>query len=324
MPASPDALARARPAALLRRMAEPARPLPPQPGAPDWFQQALDCPRVAGEVEVGGTAVETIVWGERGRPGLLFVHGMMAHARWWDFIAPFFADRYRCAALSFSGMGRSGWRDRYSIQTCVDELAAVMDAAGLYEGGVAPVIVAHSFGTFPARRFAESRGRELRAVVLVDGPLRETTRYAPSPPRLYSLKPYPTVEHAVETFRLVPEQPCANPWLVAHVAAGGLRQEDGHWFRCFDPDLRTKMAAHDYHAGLAPTQCPMAFVWGERSRLNTAEAQRAIDTAFPDAPRIEIPDAAHHVMLDQPLALVAALRGLLSGWPGVSFQEQSP
>jgi hypothetical protein len=30
---------------------------------------------------------------------------------------------------------------------------------------------------------------------------------------------------------------------------------------------------------------------------------------------IEIPDSHHHVMIDQPLALVAALRALLAAWP---------
>ena len=30
---------------------------------------------------------------------------------------------------------------------------------------------------------------------------------------------------------------------------------------------------------------------------------------------IEIPDAHHHIMIDQPLALVAAIRALLSVWP---------
>jgi len=32
------------------------------------------------------------------------------------------------------------------------------------------------------------------------------------------------------------------------------------------------------------------------------------------APVIEIPAAGHHVMLDQPIALVAAIRTLLSDW----------
>jgi pimeloyl-ACP methyl ester carboxylesterase len=32
------------------------------------------------------------------------------------------------------------------------------------------------------------------------------------------------------------------------------------------------------------------------------------------APLIEIPAAGHHVMLDQPIALIAAFRTLLSDW----------
>ena len=35
----------------------------------------------------------------------------------------------------------------------------------------------------------------------------------------------------------------------------------------------------------------------------------------PPIPMITIPDAYHHVMLDQPLAFVSAVRGLLAGWP---------
>ena len=35
----------------------------------------------------------------------------------------------------------------------------------------------------------------------------------------------------------------------------------------------------------------------------------------PDMLEIEIPDSHHHVMIDQPLALVAALRTLLAHWP---------
>jgi pimeloyl-ACP methyl ester carboxylesterase len=35
----------------------------------------------------------------------------------------------------------------------------------------------------------------------------------------------------------------------------------------------------------------------------------------PTAPVVIIPEAEHHVMIDQPLAFVTALRGLLAGWP---------
>ncbi len=64
-------------------------------------------------IDVRGAAIETLAWGERGKPGLLFMHGNGACADWWSFIAPHFADTHRIAAFSMSGMGGSGWRDRY-------------------------------------------------------------------------------------------------------------------------------------------------------------------------------------------------------------------
>jgi hypothetical protein len=30
---------------------------------------------------------------------------------------------------------------------------------------------------------------------------------------------------------------------------------------------------------------------------------------------VEIPDSHHHIMIDQPLALVSAIRALLAAWP---------
>ncbi|WP_202842604.1 alpha/beta fold hydrolase [Luteimonas saliphila] len=284
--------------------------------APGWFRDALAVEHELHRVEVGGATVEAIAWGRRGRPGLLFAHGMLAHARWWDFIAPLLSDDFRCAALSFSGMGHSGWRERYSMRTYVDEMAAVIAAAGLDAHSRRPVVVAHSFGSFAARRFAEWRGEELGGVVLLDAPIRASTRYAPSqPPRSYFMKPYATVGDAVRSFRLVPQQACANAFLVAHVAVQGLRRRDDHWIRSFDPQIRVRMMRVGYHAGLVRTACPLAFVWGERSALLTDVAREQARQMYPLAPWIEIPDAAHHVMLDQPLALVAALRGLLLSWP---------
>jgi pimeloyl-ACP methyl ester carboxylesterase len=35
----------------------------------------------------------------------------------------------------------------------------------------------------------------------------------------------------------------------------------------------------------------------------------------PGSPYVEIPEAEHQVMIDQPLAFVAGLRALLAAWP---------
>ena len=45
-----------------------------------------------------------------------------------------------------------------------------------------------------------------------------------------------------------------------------------------------------------------------------APARSAPRAASRAAPVVEIPQARHHIMLDQPLALVAALRALLADW----------
>lgn len=284
---------------------------------PSWFTAAIGSPCETGQVEVAGSRIETLAWGERGRPGLLFVHGMLAHARWWSFIAPFFSQRFRCAALSFSGMGHSGWRDRYSIRTYVDELAAVMQATGMHESATRPTVVAHSFGGVPARRLAEWRGGELAGLVLVDSPVRASTDYRPTE-RKYTLRPYASIDDATERFRLLPAQECANDYLLAHVSREGMRRQGDHWVRSFDPDLRMKIAQGDYQPNLEAVGCPIAFVRGDRSVVVPDAIDHYIGTLLPDAPRIDIPDAAHHLMLDQPLAFVAALRGLLAvapaGW----------
>jgi len=35
----------------------------------------------------------------------------------------------------------------------------------------------------------------------------------------------------------------------------------------------------------------------------------------PGSPSLVLPDAEHHVMIDQPLAFVAMVNDLLTGWP---------
>jgi hypothetical protein len=70
--------------------------MPPRPA---WFDTALAHEPQCDWHTVHGARIETLSWGERGRPGLLLLHGKMAHARWWSFIAPFFAATHRVVAL---------------------------------------------------------------------------------------------------------------------------------------------------------------------------------------------------------------------------------
>ena len=60
---------------------------------------------------------------------------------------------------------------------------------------------------------------------------------------------------------------------------------------------------------------PMVHIYGAKSRIVEHRRAGAPSPFPPGMIEIEIPDAHHHIMIDQPLALVAALRALLAVWP---------
>jgi len=76
--------------------------------------------------------------------------------------------------------------------------------------------------------------------------------------------------------------------------------------------------------------CPVRLVYGENSRFFQADRLPAIKALLAEQDRatihagttartISVPDACHHVFLDQPIAFVQALRGVLS-----SLREETP
>ena len=297
-----------------------------RPPAPTWFEHALAHRPERSFVEVEGCPIELLTWGERGKPGLLFLHGNGAHADWWSFIAPFFASEYRCAAISWSGMGRSGWRERYSFETFGAEAMACAEASGLFEAREKPIIIAHSFGGSITSSIAAHHGERLRAAIIVDSGARPPEQQWRGPPqRTRPNRISTTLEQALTRFRLMPPQDCQNHFIVDYIAREALHPaplEDGSgqngWTWRFDPFIWSKMdfqGAWESGALLAAAKCRLAFVWGAESKLmqsNVIEYSRE-HAAF-GTPFVAVPEAEHHVLLDQPLALIAALRGVMAGW----------
>jgi pimeloyl-ACP methyl ester carboxylesterase len=298
------------------------------PERPRWFDEALALEPARSWHPVQGARIETLAWGERGRPGLLLLHGKMAHAAWWSFIAPWFAGTHRVVALSFGGMGGSDWRAAYSVQTMADEAMAVAEHEGLFGAPQRPVVVGHSFGGFVALVCAQQQGARLGGVFTLDMPLmsreQRAARTQPGLRRAFAPRPtrhYRSLAAALARFRFAPEQPCENLYVADHIARTSLREvraDDGSpaWTWRFDPQVGPLGPGNPAQA-LREAACPVAIGWGRESALVTpAVAGYVCELAGPHAPRIEIPAARHHVMVDQPLALVSALRALLQTWPG--------
>jgi len=323
-------------------------PLPPEVQAPlaiyrgepplaaPWFQDAIAQEPERSFVESKGTRLEVLTWGEVGKPGLLFVHGNSAHADWWSFIAPFFAADYRVASMSLAGMGASDWRDSYSFSDFAEDAEAVARATGLYEGGRKPTYIGHSFGGGQVFFAAVRHPERMHAAIMVDtgfGPppeelakrqaQMEAVRNIPTvdrPSRVYA-----TLEEALARFRLMPPQPAGNPYIADFIARRSLKKvpmPDGKgegWTWRFDPNMWGKLVRELALGGdlsmAAKIKTPMVHIYGAKSRIVEHRKAGAPSPFPPGMIEIEIPDAHHHIMIDQPLALVASLRTLLAAWP---------
>jgi pimeloyl-ACP methyl ester carboxylesterase len=293
-----------------------------RPPAPEWFGRALAQTPERRFVAVEGAAIEVLIWEPAQaprRPALLLMHGSGAHADWWSFIAPFLAHERRVVAFSWSGMGRSDWRTRYSRALFVREALAVAEATGLCADGP-PILVGHSFGGRVALALTAAHGDQVRAAIIVDPPVFAPDRVRPERPADREFKPhrvYPTFAAAMARFRFAPVQPCANLFIADHIARCGLREaEGGGWTWRFDSFLRRDLEREDPAPTLRAIRRPVALIRGGASKLMRAEdAAHMRSLLAPGSPYFEIPEADHHVMVDQPLAFVAGLQGLLANWP---------
>ena len=305
------------------------------PPAPAWFQWATAQEPERDFVRSKDIDLEALSWGERGRPGLLLVHGNSAHAEWWSPLAPYLAKEYRVTSMSLAGMGDSGWRQTYSFHDFAHDAEAVARATGLYEGGRKPIYIGHSFGGgqvfFTAARYPD----QMAAAVLVDtgfgGPPPEVLKERAKRQELLANNPspdkatrvYPTLEAALARFRLMPPQPAENYYVLDYIARRSLKRvpmPDGSgegWAWKFDPNMWEKLDRSDGHFGgaMPELKVPMIHLYGDKSRIIERRASGEESFLSGHVREIEIPDSHHHVMIDQPLALVAALRTLLATWP---------
>ena len=284
--------------------------------APEWFAKALATAPEASTVAVDGTPIAYLAWGDPSQRGIVLVHGGGAHAHWWDHIGPLLAQDRRVLALDLSGHGDSGRRDEYSLDIWAREVLAVTADAGLTEP---PIVIGHSMGGLVTLRLASLYGARIAGAVIIDSPVRDRDltpeETAARERRAFGpLHVYPSREDAIARFRTIPPQETL-PYISAHVAAASIRPApDGApgWTWKFDPRI---FARDTFAVGLVTRlDCRVALFRAEHGIMSVQMSQVMYDRLGRVAPVIEIPAAGHHIMLDQPIALIAALRTLLSDW----------
>ncbi len=281
---------------------------------PDWFWQAVDVEAEARHVEVEECDVAYRYYPAEGKPGLVFIHGMNAHSRWWDFIAPQLLNDYAVAAMDLTGMGDSDYRYNYASATYAKEIKAVIEHAGF---GPNAMVVAHSFGGYMAVKAANLYPEIFAGLVLVDSGIRHPDEPAPDRGEMGGgrAKVYPDKASAVQRFRLFPAQPCENEYIVEYIGRHSVMPvEGGGWSWKFDEDLLTTLTETDRQADdYRELAIPLGVIYGEISESFSATTLAYMQSLVPfEFPAVGIADAQHHVFLDQPEAFVTTLRQMLA------------
>jgi pimeloyl-ACP methyl ester carboxylesterase len=270
--------------------------------APEWFRAALAAPVAVGRVDVDGIGIATRSWDGPGDRGVLLVHGGAAHARWWDHVAPMLAEDRPVVAMDLSGHGDSDRRDRYDVDRWAAEVLAVRAALGL------SYVVGHSMGGLATLRAGATE--PLPGVIAVDTPIRPMTTEE-DVLRGRTHRSHPDGAELASRFRLVPPQP-AEPYVLEHVARHSVHETADGWQWKWDARI------FDHHRPtvdqLRELRGPGVFVFAEHGLVDAGLRDPILDRLGARATGVELPRAGHHAMLDEPVALTALLRDLLSGF----------
>jgi pimeloyl-ACP methyl ester carboxylesterase len=278
--------------------------------APPWFTRALNQRGEPHVVDVDGVQVRYQSWGAPSRAGLVLVHGGAAHAHWWDHLGPMLAGHQRVVALDLTGHGDSGRRPEYSFATWASEVMAVARA----EFEEPPTVIGHSMGGMVTLTAAARYGSQLRGALIVDTPI-----HAPTPEQLAARdklafgpsRVYPTRAAILAKFRVIPAQETL-PYIFEHIAETSIRAVEGGWSWKFDPGVFGPPPLSPDELGRF--DCRVAVFRPEHGMVDPDMGEMIFDRLGGLAPVIEIPEAAHHVMLDAPLALLTGLRAVLATW----------
>lgn len=299
---------------------------------PQWLIDAMSVPRDQGTVMSDGCAINYFRWGNPNKPGILMMHGFLAHSRCFAFIAPFLAEDYHVVAFDLSGMGESGAREKYPVGVRAQEALDVATETGLFDlkdHGKKPTLIAHSYGGHVGLEVMKQASDKFNGMIICDlmtmrpqkldayfGRSRPPGSQDPKRPN----KVYPDYKTAKGRFILSPPQKVEEKALFDYMAYHSLKQVEGGWSWKFSPTVFNRDGEnhdHVYKQGQTIVDTPgrKAIVYGQQSLLFDDDSAAYIrELGGDNIPMIGIPNARHHLMLDQPIAFLTALRSVLSMW----------
>lgn len=268
------------------------------------------------KVNVGGLDLRLQDFGTAGKAPMLCLHGGAANAHWYDFVAQGFTSDYHVRALDFRGHGDSDWDPAdppdYSYErhaADVHELTQKLDLRNF-------VLIAHSMGGMVSSVYAATYPGRLKALIVVDSNLTMTQERiaAYREVGLREGRQYTTQEEFVDAYRVRPPGGTAPREVVRYIArCSGRRFDDGIWRHKVDRKVYANRQFVDSYPLWDRIKVPVLLMKAGLSERMTAEALQEITSRAPHAQIATVPDADHHVTLDNPAGFIRAARGFLDG-----------
>ena len=263
--------------------------------------------------ETKAGAVHVRDWGGSGLP-ILLTHGMAAHTHWWDEVVPFWSGRLRAAALDFRGHGDS---DRtadgaYTADLWIEDIETARKALGWDRF----ILCGHSMGARIALTYAQRHPQRLRGVAAVDF-LPEVHANRPNRFKRASGRPQPVYRNEDEIlsrFRLEPGGTIMAPEKVRALGREGVRREGEGWTWKFDWRCLS-LPIPPVWPQLPEIRVPTLMVRGELSAIIGPEDFARVTREVAGARGVTIPGAHHHVPLDAPAELAAAVAEFAAALP---------
>jgi len=266
-------------------------------------------------VEIDGLQLRLQDYGTAGKPNILCLHGGAANAHWYDFVAHGFSADYHMRAVDLRGHGDSEWDPsstpnyRYARHAAdVDELAEKLDLRDF-------VLLGHSMGGMISSIYAATYPGRMKALIVVD----TTIPMTPERIAAYSAvgnregREYASEEDFIANYRVRPGGSAAAPEILRHVArSSGRRFEDGLWRHKVDRKVYADRELVDSFPLWNRIKVPTLLMKGARSTRMSAEIFAEVKSRAPQVQVAEVPDADHHVMLDNPAGFIRAAREFLA------------
>jgi pimeloyl-ACP methyl ester carboxylesterase len=161
--------------------------------------------------------------------------------------------------------------------------------------------------------------QDLPGLIIIDSAVRPPDHNAVKRRRGHELlgktRVYDSRQLAQKRFRLVPPQPCKNEVLLEYIAAESIKECDDGWTWKYDPEAFRNLQASSIFVELKEVSAPTLIIRGQDSRILDEETADNMQSEIRTAEDVvEIAGAFHHVMLDQPAALIEEIRSALKRW----------